>query len=85
MVIFFFCFCCHSATSTAETLCTKGKQRWWQMVGEWQQSPAPPPTPPRKGGELLRVRSECATMQQNAVFYAGKRCFLRKKALLSLW
>ena len=33
----FFCFCCHSATTTAETLCTKGKQRWWQMVGEWQQ------------------------------------------------
>ena len=35
--IIFFCFCCHSATSTAETLCTKGKQGWWQQGGRWQQ------------------------------------------------
>ena len=27
----------------------------------------------------------CATMQEYAVFYAGKRCFLRKKTLFSLW
>ena len=35
--IIFFCFCCHSATSTAETLSTKGKQGWWQQGGRWQQ------------------------------------------------
>ena len=56
-VTIFFCFCCHSATNTAEALCTKGKQRWWQMVGEWQQSPNSPtqqphpqPLPEREGG-----------------------------------
>ena len=82
---YFFFFCCHSATNTAEALCTKGKQRWWQMVGEWQQGPNSPTPNPSPKGRGAAAHSECAARLGNAVFYAGKRCFLRKKALLSLW
>ena len=52
------------------------------MVGEWQQSPTPNPSPIGRG---VAAHSKCATMQENVVFYAGKQRFLRKKTLFSLW
>jgi hypothetical protein len=40
----------------------------------------------RGGGSKVGGGSNaCATMQEYAVFYAGKRCFPRKKTLFSLW
>ena len=87
---FFPVFAATLPPTPLETLCTKGKQRWWQQGGRWQQSPnrpnsptptAPPPAPPRKGGERLRTvsalpgRGTPFSALENGVFCARKRCF----------
>ena len=43
------------------------------------------PLQPLPFGRGVAARSKCIAMQGNAVFYAGKQCFLRKKTLFSLW
>ena len=79
---FFPVFAATLPPTPLETLCTKGKQRWWQQGGRWQQSPTPSPSPKGRGAA---AHSDCAARQGSAVFCAGKRCFLRKKTLFTLW
>ena len=56
-----------------------GGGRWWES-GRKASQPHPQPLPIGRG---VAAHSKCATMQENVVFYAGKRCFLYRKTAFS--
>ena len=71
---------CHqpSETTAFQTYSGGGSK----VGGGSKASPTPSPSPKGRGAA---AHSECAARQGNAVFYAGKHRFLRKKTLFSLW
>jgi len=56
--------------------------RWEVAARPSPASPTPNPSPIGRG---VAAHREGAARQGNAVFYAGKHRFLRKKTLFSLW